>query len=65
MGDFPGGFSRRGIRYAGATFLLFPVWYPLVEEGGLRWPRAGDLPLYAFMMVVGAAFLLWSARAGD
>jgi hypothetical protein len=57
---FPGGFSRRGMLYAGVTFLLFPVWYPLIEEGRFRWPRVDDLLLYAFMMAIGTAFVLWA-----
>lgn len=59
------GFSGQGIRYLGFTFLLFPVWYPVVEEDGLRWPQAGDLPYYAFVMAMGAAFLFWASRLED
>jgi hypothetical protein len=58
--DFVGGFSRRSILYGGVTFLLFPIWYPLAEEGRLRWPRVEDIPLYAFAMAMGAAFVLWA-----
>ena len=46
--------------YAGVTFLLFPVWYPPIEEGRFRWPRFDDLLLYAFMMAIGTAMVLWA-----
>ena len=60
-----GRLRRRRARYAGITFLLFPLWYPLIEEGRLRWPRIDDLPYYAFAMALGAAFLLWARFIKD
>ncbi|MDQ4124526.1 MAG: hypothetical protein M3134_02855 [Actinomycetota bacterium] len=57
-----GGFSRSSLSGIGIGLLAFPIWYPVVEEGGLRSPRAGDLPLYALMMAVGVLFILFARR---
>jgi hypothetical protein len=50
-GDMPTRFMsrwplRRGKRLArsGYMMLAFPVWFPLVEEGRLRWPSTDDIP---------------------
>ncbi|MDQ4064990.1 MAG: hypothetical protein M3161_02975 [Actinomycetota bacterium] len=57
------GLSRRSLRMSAIGMLLFPVWYPLVEERGLRWPRSDDLLLYGFMIVMGFGFIWYAQRA--
>ena len=52
------------MRNSGFVLLAFPIWYPVIEEDGLRWPRADDLPVYALMIGLGALFI-WFAQRKD
>lgn len=58
------GFSRRGLQYAGATFLLFPAWYPFAEEGRWRLPQVDDVVYYPLAFVVGVLFIV-AARSRE